>query len=55
MKDKIKEIIIGVEMTTIDAEEAVDKLFDLFGRPLAVTSICHFNYLRRIVSLGLVG
>ena len=30
MKDKIKDIIIGVEMTTIEPEEAVNKLFDLF-------------------------
>ena len=30
MKDKIMDIIIGVEMTTIDPEEAVNKLFDLF-------------------------
>tara|TARA_B110000977_G_scaffold79447_1_gene106702 strand:+ start:7175 stop:7372 length:198 start_codon:yes stop_codon:yes gene_type:complete len=31
MKDKIKDIIISVEMTTIEPEEAVNKLFDLFG------------------------
>lgn len=30
MKDKIKDIIISVEMTTIEPEEAVNKLFDLF-------------------------
>ena len=30
MKDKIKDIIIRVEMTTIEPEEAVNKLFDLF-------------------------
>ena len=30
MKDKIKDIIISVEMTTIEPEEAVNKLYDLF-------------------------
>ena len=30
MKDEIKDIIISVEMTTIEPEEAVNKLFDLF-------------------------
>ena len=34
MKNKIKEIIIGVEMTTIDPEDAANKLFDLFSSSL---------------------
>jgi len=53
MKDKIKDIIISVEMTTIEPEEAVNKLFDLFV--VSQRSELFKSFLQKVVQETEVG
>lgn len=36
MEDKVREIIIGVEMTIVDPDEAIDRILDLHNTKLSL-------------------